>query len=55
MCGRSCVRFEPGSEFFMAATGAVRNVFVYGTLLAPEVLTALLHRVPRASLAVVHD
>jgi gamma-glutamylcyclotransferase (GGCT)/AIG2-like uncharacterized protein YtfP len=38
----------------MAAT-AVRNVFVYGSLLAPEVLTALLHRVPRASLAVVHD
>ncbi|KAG0558349.1 hypothetical protein KC19_10G021500 [Ceratodon purpureus] len=38
----------------MAAT-AVRNVFVYGSLLAPEVLIALLHRVPRASLAVVHD
>ncbi|XP_024363003.1 AIG2-like protein D isoform X3 [Physcomitrium patens] len=38
----------------MAAT-VVRNVFVYGSLLAPEVLTALLHRVPPASLAVVHD
>lgn len=39
----------------MAATAVFRNVFVYGTLLAPEVLNALLHRVPRAALAVVQD
>ncbi|KAG0611056.1 hypothetical protein M758_7G111300 [Ceratodon purpureus] len=38
----------------MAAT-MVRNAFVYGSLLAPEVLTVLLQRVPRSSPAVVHD
>jgi hypothetical protein len=38
----------------MAAT-AVRNAFVYGSLLAPEVLGVLLQRVPRSSPAVVHD
>lgn len=38
--------------FAMAAT-LLGNVFVYGSLLAPEVLTSLLHRVPRCALAVV--
>ncbi|CAM6091294.1 unnamed protein product [Calypogeia fissa] len=37
------------------AASMVRNVFVYGSLLAPEVLTALLDRNPPSSPAVVKD
>ncbi|CAK9231081.1 unnamed protein product [Sphagnum troendelagicum] len=37
------------------ANMVVRNVFVYGTLLAPEVVSALIHRAPTSSPALVHD
>ncbi|BBN00380.1 protein MpAIG2 [Marchantia polymorpha subsp. ruderalis] len=36
-----------------AAAAAVRNVFVYGSLMAPEVLAAIIHRVPPQATAVV--
>ncbi|KAH9556326.1 hypothetical protein CY35_07G020500 [Sphagnum magellanicum] len=37
------------------ANMVARNVFVYGTLLAPEVVSALIHRAPTSSPALVHD
>ncbi|KAG6553853.1 hypothetical protein Mapa_004770 [Marchantia paleacea] len=39
----------------VAAAGAVRNVFVYGSLMAPEVLTAVIRRVPLQATAVVDN
>jgi hypothetical protein len=37
------------------ANMVVRNVFVYGALLAPEVVSALIHHAPASSPALVHD
>jgi hypothetical protein len=37
------------------ANMVVRNVFMYGTLLAPEVVSVLIHHAPTSSPALVHD
>ncbi|KAL2651998.1 hypothetical protein R1flu_020126 [Riccia fluitans] len=54
----SCWR-RPGStklkRMAAGAAAAVRNVFVYGSLLAPEVMQAVIHRVPPSAPAIVSD
>jgi hypothetical protein len=46
---------RPANMASIMANMVVRNVFVYGTLLAPEVVSALIHRAPTSSPALVHD